>query len=60
MEAGVLGPLAPAVLYVVEERKSEPDPAIIHSHNMVDGGAQDQPQRVLAVTQTYVVREGFN
>ena len=61
MEAGVLGvPIAPAVLYVVEEQKAEPDPVTVHSHNMVDGGAQDQPQRVLAVTQIHVVREGFN
>ena len=55
MEAGVLGvPMAPAVLYVVEERKSEPDPATIHSHSMVVKPAQDQPQRALAATQTHV------
>ena len=54
MEAGVLGvPMAPAVFHVVEEQKTEPDPATIHSHNMVVKPAQDQPRRVSAVTRIH-------
>ena len=54
MEAGVPGaPMDPAVLHVVEE-KSELDPVTVHSLNMVAKPVQDQPQQVLAVTQTHV------
>ena len=36
MEAGAPGaPMDPAVLHVVEELKSELDPATVHNHNMV-------------------------
>lgn len=64
MEAGVPGaPMDPAVLHVVEE-KSKLDLVTVHSHNMVAKRAQDQLQRVLAVTQThvhqYLVTECFN
>ena len=55
MEAGALGvPMDHAVLRVVEELKSELAPVTVHSHNMVVKPVQDQPQQVLAVTQTHV------
>ena len=55
MEAGEPGaPMDPAVLHVVEELKSKLVPVTVHSHNMVVKPAQDQPQQVLAVTQTHV------
>ena len=61
MEAGEPGaPMDPAVLHVMEEQKPKLDPVTVHSHNMVVKPAQDQTQRVLAVTQTHVVREWFN
>ena len=63
-EAGEPGaPMDPAVLHVVEELKSELAPVTVHSHNMVAKIVQDQPQRVLGVTQPhvhqYLVRECF-
>ena len=55
MEAGEPGaPMDPAVLHVVEEQKLKLVPVTVHSHNMVVNPAQEQPQRALAVTQTYV------
>ena len=54
MEAGVPGAMDPAVLHVVEEQKSEPDPVTVQRHNMVVKPAQDQPQRGSAATQTHV------
>ena len=55
MEAGEPGaPMDPAVLHVVEELKSELVPVTVHSHNMVVKPVQDQPQQVLAATQTHV------
>ena len=60
MEAGAPGaPLDPAVLHVVVEQKSKLDPVTVHSLKMVVKPAQDQLQRVLAVT-VYVVRKCFN
>ena len=55
MEAGEPGaPMGPAVLHVVEELKSKLAPVTVHSHNMVVKPVQDQPQQVLAATQTHV------
>ena len=55
MEAGEPGaPMDPAVLHVVEELKSKLAPVTVHSHNMVVKPVQDQPQQVLAATQTHV------
>ena len=55
MEAGEPGaPMDRAVKHVVEEQKSKLDPVTVHSHNMVVKPAQDQPQQVLAATQTHV------
>ena len=55
MEDGVRGALMDlAVLHVVEEQEQKVDPVIVHSHNMVVKPVQDQPQQVLAVTQTHV------
>ena len=49
MENGDLGlPMAPAVLHVAEEEKSDLVPA--PNLNMEVGHVQDQPQRVSAVT----------
>ena len=56
MEAGDPGkPGDPAALHVVEEQKSEFDPVTVHSPKMVVKTAQDQPQKVLAATQTHVL-----
>ena len=56
MEAGEPGaPMDPAVLHVVEELKSKLGPVTVHSHNMVVKPVQDQPQQVLAATQTHVL-----
>ena len=64
MEAGEPGaPMDPAVLHVGEEEKSKVDPVTVHSHNTVVKPVQDQPQQVLAATQTrvlHLVRECFN
>ena len=54
MEAGDPGaPMDPAVLRVMEEQKTKLVPVTVHSHNMVVKPAQDQPQRVSAVTRIH-------
>ena len=55
MEAGVPGaPMDLAVKLVEEEQRSKLDPVTVQSRNMVAKPAQDQPLRVLTVTQFLV------